>query len=48
MFDRIGTTEILIVAVLLLVFFGGKKLPEFVKGLGEGVKEFRKGLKDEK
>lgn len=47
MFDRIGTTELLIIAALLLIFFGGKKLPEFIKGMGEGVKEFRKGLKED-
>ncbi len=44
----LGSTEIIIIALLLFLFFGGKKLPEFVKGLGEAVREFRKGLKGEK
>lgn len=44
----LGTTEIVIIALILLLFFGGKKLPEFVRGLGEAIKEFRKGLKGEK
>lgn len=44
----LGSIEIIIIALLLFLFFGGKKLPEFVKGLGEAVREFRKGLKGEK
>lgn len=44
----LGTPEIVIIALILLLFFGGKKLPEFVRGLGNTVKEFRKGLKGEK
>lgn len=47
MFKGIGLTEILIIALLVLIFFGGKKLPEFIKGLGEAVKEFKKGAKGE-
>lgn len=43
---RLGTTEIIIIAIVILIFFGGKKLPEFIKGLGTSVKEFRKGLKE--
>lgn len=46
MFDRIGAFEVGVIAVLFLIFFGGKKLPEFIRGLGQSVKEFRKGLKD--
>lgn len=38
----LGTTEILLIIVAVLVLFGGKKIPEFMKGLGEGVKEFKK------
>lgn len=44
MFSRIGPTEIIIVAVVILVIFGGKKLPEFAKGLGEAIKEMRKAV----
>lgn len=40
----IGTTEIIIIAVVLLVLFGGKKLPELAKGMGEAIKEFKKAL----
>ncbi len=46
MFNNIGTSEILIVAVLVLVFFGGKKLPELAKGLGEAIREFKESAKD--
>lgn len=44
MFGRIGGTEILVVAIVLLVVFGGRKLPEFAKGLGEAIKELRKSF----
>lgn len=47
MFSRIGPTEIIIVAIVLLLIFGGKKLPEFAKGVGEAIKEMRKALKSE-
>jgi sec-independent protein translocase protein TatA len=43
----IGATEIIIIALIILVLFGSKKIPEFIKGIGEGVREFRKGT-DEK
>lgn len=46
MFQGIGTTEIIIIAVILLILFGGKKLPELAKGIGEAVKEFKKSFKD--
>ncbi len=46
MLQNLGTTELIIIALILLVLFGGKKLPEFIKGLGEAVKEFRKASKD--
>ncbi len=42
----IGTTEIIIIALLILLLFGGKKLPELMKGLGQGVQSFKKGMKD--
>jgi len=42
----IGSTEILIIALIILLLFGGKKIPEFFKGLGEGIKEFRKASKE--
>ncbi|MBP9778919.1 MAG: twin-arginine translocase TatA/TatE family subunit [Rickettsiaceae bacterium] len=43
---RLGTPEILIISVLILVFFGSKKLPEFIKSLGLSVKEFKKAIKN--
>jgi sec-independent protein translocase protein TatA len=43
--DLFQPTHLLVIAVVLLVLFGGKKLPELGKGLGEGLKGFREGLK---
>ncbi|MFZ2202170.1 MAG: twin-arginine translocase TatA/TatE family subunit [Microgenomates group bacterium] len=49
LFKNIGGTEIIVIAIVLLVLFGGKKLPELARGLGESIKEFRKAFKsDEK
>lgn len=44
MFRNIGTTELIIIAVVLLIIFGGKKLPELGKGIGDAIKEFKKAL----
>lgn len=46
MFRSIGTTELIIIAVIVLLLFGGKKIPEFFKGLGDAVKEFKKASKE--
>jgi sec-independent protein translocase protein TatA len=43
--DIFQPSHLLIIAIVLLVLFGGKKLPELGKGLGEGLKGFREGLK---
>ncbi len=43
----IGTTEIILIGVAALLIFGGKKLPEMMRGLGKGVKEFRSGMSGE-
>lgn len=43
----IGFQEILLVALIVLLFFGGKKIPELMKGLGKGVKSFKDGMKEE-
>lgn len=40
----IGTTELIIIALLALLLFGGKKLPELMRGLGTGVKNFKDGI----
>ena len=47
MIKNIGTTELIIIALVLILLFGGKKIPEFIKGVGEAVKEFRKASKEE-
>jgi sec-independent protein translocase protein TatA len=44
----VGFQEILLIGLLVLVFFGAKKIPEFMKGLGKGVKEFKDAVKDVK
>lgn len=41
-----GATEVLIIAGVVLVLFGAKKIPEFMKGLGTGVKEFKKATRE--
>ena len=46
MFLFIGTTELLLIGGIALLLFGGKKLPEMMRGLGQGVKEFKKGVND--
>ncbi len=46
MFRNIGPLEILIIVLLLVVFFGARKIPELAQGLGKGIKEFRKAMKD--
>jgi sec-independent protein translocase protein TatA len=40
----LGTTELLLVALVILLLFGGKKIPELMKGLGKGVKSFKDGM----
>lgn len=44
----VGTQELIIILAILLLLFGGKKLPEFSKSLGESIKEIRNGFADEK
>jgi sec-independent protein translocase protein TatA len=46
MFRNIGSTELIIIAVVLLLLFGGKKLPELGRGIGDAIKEFRKAFND--
>jgi sec-independent protein translocase protein TatA len=40
-FNRIGSGELIVVALLILLLFGGKKIPELMRGLGRGVREFK-------
>lgn len=42
----LGLPEILLIALVVLLFFGGKRIPELMKGLGKGVRSFRDGMKD--
>ena len=42
----LGMQEILIIAFIVLLLFGGKKIPELMKGLGKGVKSFKDGMKE--
>ena len=44
---RVGMPEILIIALVVLLLFGGKKIPELMKGLGKGVKSFKDGMNGE-
>jgi len=43
----IGTGEIILLALVLLLIFGGKKIPELFKGIGKGISQFKKGMKEE-
>jgi sec-independent protein translocase protein TatA len=45
MFGRLGIPELLIIAVIILFLFGGRRLPEMGKGIGEGIKNFKKSIK---
>lgn len=41
---RLGATEIIIIALVVLLLFGGKKIPELMRGMGKGVKSFKDGM----
>ncbi len=43
---RIGPLEIVLIVVILLLLFGGKKIPELMRGIGQGMKEFRKASRN--
>lgn len=42
----LGTQEILFIALVVLLFFGGKKIPEMMKGLGKGIRSFKEGMNE--
>lgn len=42
----LGMQELLLIGLVILVFFGARKIPEFMKGLGKGVREFKDGIKE--
>lgn len=43
---NLGTGEIIIIALIVLLLFGGKKIPELMRGVGKGVKSFKDGMND--
>ncbi len=43
---NIGAGEIIVIALVVLLLFGGKKIPELVKGLGKGVRSFKEGMNE--
>ena len=44
---RLGLPELLVIGILVLFLFGGKKLPEMGKGIGEGIRNFKKSMRDD-
>jgi sec-independent protein translocase protein TatA len=44
---KFGTFEIILIIAVLLLLFGGRKIPELMKGLGSGIKEFKNAAKEE-
>ena len=46
MFDNMGMGELLIILLVILVLFGSKKIPDLAQGLGKGIREFKKAIKD--
>ena len=45
-FGSLGFWEIALIVLVVLLLFGGKKIPELMRGLGKGVKSFKEGMKD--
>ena len=48
LFMGLGTGELVVIALVVLLHFGGKKIPELMKGLGKGVKSFKEGMNEVK
>jgi len=46
MFGSLGAGEIILIVVAILILFGAKKIPEFAKGLGKGMREFKNAVKE--
>ncbi|MBQ9822651.1 MAG: twin-arginine translocase TatA/TatE family subunit [Muribaculaceae bacterium] len=45
-FFNFGTGEVIVIVAVILLLFGGKKIPELMKGIGKGVKSFRQGMNE--
>jgi len=43
--QNLGAPEVIIIAIIVLLLFGGKKIPELMKGIGKGIKNFKEGVK---
>lgn len=48
LFMGLGMSEVIIIALVVLLLFGGKKIPELMRGLGKGVRSFKEGVNDVK
>lgn len=46
MFGNLGTPEIILIIVAILILFGAKKIPEFMRGIGKGMREFKKAVNE--
>lgn len=46
LFGNLGTSEVIIIFIVILLLFGGKKIPELMHGLGKGVRSFKKGMNE--
>jgi sec-independent protein translocase protein TatA len=46
MFENVGMGEILVILIVVLLLFGSKKIPEIAQGLGKGIREFKKSIKE--
>lgn len=46
MFGNMGATEIILIVLAILILFGAKKIPELAKGIGKGMKEFKKAVRE--
>lgn len=46
MLQGLGTTEVIVIASVLMVLFGGKKLPELSRGIGDSIREFKKAIRE--
>jgi twin arginine-targeting protein translocase, tatA/E family len=43
---NLGTGEMIVIALIVLLLFGGRKIPELMRGLGKGIRSFRQGMKE--